>query len=291
MSEYHNPVMLAEAMEKLAVKGSGIYIDATLGGGGYSEAILLADPSAIVFGFDTDPATWKFASQRLAKFGDRFILVKENFSKLRDALENLPLLFKEGRIVGDAGGWLDGIVYDLGVSSHQLDTTSVGLSYRVDAPLDMRLDPRLEISAKIVIARYDETKLKQIFRMYGEEPYSGPIARKIIQARADRKIETTMELAAIITKGIREDKKNETLSRIFQALRIEVNSELESLSTSLEQAVSLLRDGGRIVVVSYHSLEDRIVKDFFRTESAPVYGASSIEALRARVDLSSAKLR
>jgi 16S rRNA (cytosine1402-N4)-methyltransferase len=286
MSEYHKPVMLAEAMEQLAVKASGIYVDATLGGGGYSDAILSVNPSAIVFGFDTDPAAWRYASERLEKFGERFVLVKENFANLHDALSNLPLLKKEG-----AGGWFDGIVYDLGVSSHQLDTTSVGLSYRVDAPLDMRLDPRLEISAKEVIAEYDEAQLKQIFRKYGEEPYSGPIARKIIQARSAREIETTTELALIITKGIRDDKKNETLSRIFQALRIEVNRELENLSSSLAQAVDLLRDGGRIVVVSYHSLEDRIVKDFFKAENAPVFGADSVEALKARIDLSSAKLK
>jgi len=286
MGEYHKPVMLAEAMQQLAVRASGTYIDATLGGGGYSDAILSREPSAIVFGFDTDPAAWRYASQRLEKFGERFVLVKDNFANLHDGLSKLPILKKEG-----AGGWLDGIVYDLGVSSHQLDTTSVGLSYRVDAPLDMRMDPRLEISAKEVIAEYDESQLKQIFRTYGEEPYSGPIARKIIQARSERKIETTTELAAIIVKGIREDKKNETLSRIFQALRIEVNRELESLSESLTQAVDLLRDGGRIVVVSYHSLEDRIVKEFFKTESAPVFGADSVEALKARIDLSSAKLK
>jgi 16S rRNA (cytosine1402-N4)-methyltransferase len=271
--------MLAEAMEHLVVRDSGIYIDATLGGGGYSEAILSANPSAIVFGFDTDPAAWRYASQRLEKFGERFVLVKDNFAILHDALFELGI---EN---------IDGIVYDLGVSSHQLDTTSVGLSYRVDAPLDMRLDPRLEISAKEVIAEYDESQLKQIFRKYGEEPYAGPISRKIIQARSERKIETTTELAAIITKGIREDKKNETLSRIFQALRIEVNRELESLSTSLAQAVDMLRDGGRIVVVSYHSLEDRIVKEFFKAESAPVFGTNSVEALKARIDLSSASLK
>jgi 16S rRNA (cytosine1402-N4)-methyltransferase len=271
--------MLAEAMEQLAVKASGVYIDATLGGGGYSEAILSANPTAIVFGFDTDPAAWEFASERLAKFGERFILVKENFVKMLDALNEHGIKI------------IDGIVYDLGVSSHQLDTTSVGLSYRIDAPLDMRLDPRLEISAKIVIAEYDEAKLKDIFRKYGEEPYAGPIARKIIQARAERPIETTTQLAQVVAKGIREDKKNETLSRIFQALRIEVNRELESLSASLGQAVDLLREGGRIVVVSYHSLEDRIVKEFFKKESEPQFGTESVQSLKERVDLSSARLR
>ncbi len=186
---------------------------------------------------------------------------------------------------------MNGIVYDLGVSSHQLDTVSVGLSYRVDAPLDMRLDPRLTTSATSIISAYDETKLKEIFRNYGEEPYAGPIARKIVQARMARPIETTAALAAIVAQGIREDKKNETLSRIFQALRIEVNDELGNLRTSLAQAVALLKSGGRIVVVAYHSLEDRIVKEFFKNESQPEFAAGSLGALKERIDRSSARLK
>ncbi|HET6400675.1 MAG TPA: 16S rRNA (cytosine(1402)-N(4))-methyltransferase RsmH [Candidatus Kapabacteria bacterium] len=283
-SEYHEPVLLSEAMEYLAVHESGIYVDATLGGGGYSEAILMR--GARVFGFDTDPAAQQFASGRLAKFGERFVLVKENFAQLQTALKNHPILFKEGE-----GGWLDGIVYDLGVSSHQLDTTSVGLSYRVEAPLDMRLDPRAEISARNVIAEYDEARLRNIFRRYGEEPYAGPIARKIVRARSEKSIETTTELAEVIANGIRKDKRNETLSRIFQAIRIEVNHELENLQSSLEQAVEMLRSGGRIVVVSYHSLEDRIVKEFFKNESAPQFSAGAPGALKSRIDLSRARLK
>ncbi len=268
-------------MELLAVKADGVYVDATLGGGGYAEAMLSA--GARVFGFDTDPAAQRFAIERLATFSERFILIKENFGTLNDALENHSSIKN--------GGWLDGIVYDLGVSSHQLDTTSVGLSYRVEAPLDMRLDPRLNISAKGIISDYDETKLKEIFRTYGEEPYAGPIARKIVLARAERAIETTTELAAIVAQGIREDKKNETLSRIFQALRIEVNDELGNLRTSLRDAMELLKSGGRIVVVAYHSLEDRIVKEFFRNESQPEFAAGSLGALKERIDLDSARLR
>jgi 16S rRNA (cytosine1402-N4)-methyltransferase len=267
-------------MQLLAVRKDGVYIDATLGGGGYAEAMLASGAS--VFGFDTDPAAQQIATERLAKFGERFILIKENFALLNDTLANHPLL--------NSGG-LDGIVYDLGVSSHQLDTVSVGLSYRVDAPLDMRLDPRLTTSAKSIISAYDETKLKEIFRTYGEEPYAGPIARKIVQARMARPIETTTELAAIVAQGIREDKKNETLSRIFQALRIEVNDELGNLRTSLTQAVELLKSGGRIVVVAYHSLEDRIVKEFFKNESQPEFAAGSLGALKERIDLSSARLK
>ena len=268
-------------MELLAVRENGVYVDATLGGGGYAEAMLSA--GARVFGFDTDPAAQKIASERLAKFGNHFTLVKENFAKLNDALSHHSSIKNEG--------WLDGIVYDLGVSSHQLDTTSVGLSYRMEAPLDMRLDPRLITSAKWIISDYDETKLKEIFRNYGEEPYAGPIARKIVLARAERAIESTTELAAIVAKGIREDKKNETLSRIFQALRIEVNDELGNLRSSLAQAVPMLGSGGRIVVVAYHSLEDRIVKEFFRNESQPEFAAGSLGALKERIDLDSARLR
>ncbi len=271
-------------MELLGVREGGVYVDATLGGGGYAEAML--SRGAYVFGFDTDPAAHEFATARLARFGAQFVLIKENFEKLNDALANQPRLMN----TGPEGGLLDGIVYDLGVSSHQLDTSSVGLSYRVDAPLDMRLDPRLHLSAKGIISGYDEPQLKEIFRNYGEEPYAGPIARRIVQARMARAIETTTELAAIVAQGIREDKKNETLSRIFQALRIEVNQELEHLRTSLGQAAERLRVGGRIVVVAYHSLEDRIVKEFFKKESAPEFAAGSIGALRERIDHSSARL-
>ncbi len=271
-------------MEFLAVREGGIYVDATLGGGGYSEVMLRE--GARVYGFDTDPAAQHFAETRLAKFRNQFTLIPENFASLRSALTNHALLKKEGD-----GGWLDGIVYDLGVSSHQLDTASVGLSYRVQAPLDMRLDPRAKISARAVIAEYDETRLRDIFRTYGEEPFAGKIARNIVRARSEKSIETTTELAEIIASGIRKDKRNETLSRIFQAIRIEVNHELENLESSLEQAVEMLMSGGRIVVVSYHSLEDRIVKEFFRKESAPEFHAGAPGSLKSRIDLSRARLR
>ncbi len=274
-------MLLQEAMDLLAVREGGLYVDATLGGGGYAEAMLSA--GGRVFGFDTDPAAQRIATERLSRFGKQFVLVKENFAMLNDALANLSSVTNEG--------WLGGIVYDLGVSSHQLDTTSIGLSYRVDAPLDMRLDPRLKISAKEIIARYEEARLRDMFRRYGEEPFAARIARNIFNSRNEKPIETTTELATIVTMSIREDKKNETLSRIFQAIRIEVNDELGNLRSSLEQAVTLLRDGGRIVVVAYHSLEDRIVKEFFKNESQPEFAAGSLGALKERIDLSSARLR
>jgi len=272
-------VLLREALDYLEVHAGGTYIDATVGGGGYAEALL--EQGARVFGFDTDPAAWEFSHRRLAIFGDRFTLVKENFSRMETSL----------LARGIEHGAIDGVVFDLGVSSHQLDTTSVGLSYRIDAPLDMRLDPRLPVSAREVVAAYDESKLARVFRDYGEEPYSKQIARHIARAREAQPIGTTMELAEAVTRGMREDKKNETLSRIFQALRIEVNHELENLKTALDASRSMLKEGGRLVVVSYHSLEDRIVKDFFKRESEPEFTPGSIGALRERIDRSRAGLR
>ena len=275
---YHTPVMLREVLDHLAMH-AGVYVDATLGGGGYTEAMLESNSSARVIGFDTDPDAMAFATARLAKYGDRFQLVKENFADLQQALLTIGITE------------IDGIVYDLGVSSHQLDTTSIGLSYRVDAPLDMRLDPRLEMSAQDVIDTYDDRELKRIFARYGEEAYAGPIARAIVKARDTKRITTTTELARVITEGMREDKQNATLSRIFQALRIEVNHELESLERSLRQAIDIVKPGGRMVVVSYHSLEDRIVKEIFKEESSPAAKAGSLQGLKSSIDSERIRLR
>ena len=277
--EYHTPVLRAEAVEALNVKSGGIYVDATLGGGGYAEMMLDSVSDIKLFGFDTDPQAMEYASKRLEKFGDRFRLIAENFSDLREALakENIEQI--------------SGIVYDLGVSSRQFDTTSVGLSYRFDSPLDMRLDPRLKRSAMNIIAEESIDELRNIFGNYGEEPMSGRIARWVVEARAIKPITTTKELADIVTQGIREDKKNATLSRIFQALRIEVNDELGSLRSSLEQALEILETGGRLVVVSYHSLEDRIVKDFFTANAKPKVAEGSLESLRQSIDEKNARLK
>lgn len=275
---YHTPVMLREVLDHLAMH-AGVYVDATLGGGGYTERMLESNSTARVIGFDTDPDAMAFATARLAKYDDRFQLVKENFADLQQAL--LAIGISE----------IDGIVYDLGVSSHQLDTTSIGLSYRVEAPLDMRLDPRLEKSARDVIDTYDDRELKRIFARYGEEAYAGPIARAIVKARDTKRITTTTELARVITDGMREDKQNATLSRIFQALRIEVNHELESLERSLRQAIDIVKPGGRIVVVSYHSLEDRIVKEIFKEESSPAAKAGSLQGLKSSIDSERIRLR
>ena len=277
-SSYHDPVMLKEVLEALEIKSDGIYVDCTLGGGGYAEAMLERITHGKLYGFDTDPQAMECAGNRLAKFGERLEIVPENFAETESALHQ--------RVVNA----IDGIVYDLGVSSNQLDTESIGLSYRVEAKLDMRLDPRLKVSAYEVVNEYSDEELKRIFKWYGEEPYSGPISRKITAARKAKPIETTTELASIVTEGVREDKKASTLSRIFQALRIEVNQELESLKQSLEQAVRLLKPDGRIAVVSYHSLEDRIVKEFFREQSEPRVEPGTLRSLKESIDLEKATL-
>jgi 16S rRNA (cytosine1402-N4)-methyltransferase len=275
---YHEPVLLREAIEALSIHPAGIYVDATLGGGGYAEAIAQKLTTGTVFAFDTDLHALAYAAKRLRPFGARVVIVAANFRNLQEALG------KHGIEM------IDGIVYDLGVSSHQLDTTSIGLSYRVDAPLDMRLDPTIGTTARDIVNTASAQELANIFRTYGEEPLSGRIARRIVEARSAKSIETTQELAEIISIGIREDKRNAVRSRIFQALRIAVNDELESLSASLAQAVAMTRTGGRIVVISYHSLEDRIVKDLFRRESTPRTEEGTLKSLKATVDLDRARL-
>lgn len=279
---YHVPVMLPEAIEALQVRAEGVYIDATLGGGGYAEAIcqsLTVLGGGKLFAFDTDPNAIEFASKRLARFGEMLTIVPENFGDLRESLAERGTEH------------ISGIVYDLGVSSNQLDTTSIGLSYRVEAPLDMRLDPRLPRTAYDVVNTEEANALKRILRLYGEEPQAGPIVRRIDEARSRAPIATTSELAAIVGRGIREDKRSAVLSRVFQALRIEVNGELENLGRSLRSAIEMTSKGGRIVVISYHSLEDRIVKDIFQTESAPKSEPGSVIGLRESIDSSRATLR
>ena len=272
--------MLPEVLEALAVRVEGLYVDATLGGGSYSKALLNAGAGRIL-GLDTDPAAHAEAGRKLATeiAAQRMTIVSRNFGELSEALHERGI------------ATIDGIVYDLGVSSHQLDTSSIGLSYRVESPLDMRLDPTLGRSAFDVINDDEEYELRTIFRNYGEEPQAGRIARRIVQRRALQPIRTTTELATIVAEGTREDKRSALLSRIFQAIRIEVNDELGMLERSLHQAIAALRPGGRIVVVSYHSLEDRIVKQLFQRESAPEATPTSEQYLRERIDVSRARLK
>ncbi len=280
-SKYHTPVMLGEVLEHLDVKPNGIYVDTTLGGGGYAEAILERLEGGKLFAFDTDPAALAQSTARLQAEMTKgsLIIIDENFGKIEETL-------KANEVAA-----IDGIVYDLGVSSNQLDTSSIGLSYRVESRLDMRLDPRLEKTAYEIINNFEETKIKQIFREFGEEPRAGLFAKRIVETRSVHPIETTTELADLLSRGIREDKRSSILSRIFQALRIEVNDELGQLARSLEQAIRLLKPGGRMVVVSYHSLEDRIVKNAFQRASAPKSDPSSPDFMKSSIDFSRASLR
>lgn len=249
---YHIPVMLKETVDYLVIEPNGIYVDGTLGGGGHSKFILskLVN-SGRVFGIDQDDEALKEAK---AKIGDdaRFEAIKGNFGFL-DVL--LDPKYK---------GSLSGILVDLGVSSHQIDESERGFSFQEEGPLDMRMGNLTSLTAEKVVNEYSLDDLKRIFFQYGEEKLSGPIAKVIVQSRP---LSTTADLKKCITSVVKGKFQNKSLARIFQAIRIEVNRELEMLKQFLKNCVSWLKDGGRLVVLSYHSLEDRLVKQFMKTGS------------------------
>lgn len=245
--------MTKEIVDALKIKSDGIYLDCTLGGGGHSQKIgELLDERGLIIGIDRDLDAIDAATENLRGLKCKVEIVHENFSALAKVLDTLNI--KK----------VDGIIFDLGVSSHQIDTAERGFSYMKDAPLDMRMDRTKKFSAYEVINGYDEDSLKKIFREYGEEKFSGRIATKIIDARKNSPIKTTGELVKII-----ESVTPKILSgghpakRIFQAVRIEVNSELKILSDAIKTAIGRLKIGGRIAVITFHSLEDRIVKTTF----------------------------
>lgn len=252
MSSYHLPVMLAESIEHLNLRAGKVYVDATLGGGGHSLGMLKKEPKIQLFGFDQDESAICEATVILN--GYKPTLIKSNFRNLRT-----QLAYRQ--IKG-----IDGILFDLGVSSHQLDEAERGFSFDKDARLDMRMDRELELSAADLVNGSDYYELKRIFKEYGEEAAAGKIAKAIIEKRAEGQIYSTAQLAGIIEtvggKGTKESLK--TKVRIFQAIRIAVNDELNALQQALRDAINLLNPGGRIVVISYHSLEDRIVKNMFK---------------------------
>lgn len=254
MSIYHQPVMVSECIDLLALKPGGIYVDATLGGGGHSWAMLQACPEIKLFGIDQDDDALAMASTVLNNGINEIGLIKSNFSQLRTELA----LRKVKSI--------DGILYDLGVSSHQIDAVERGFSYDRDALLDMRMDSEIKETAADIVNSLSVRELTQIIRDYSEELHAGRIARAIEQARASKPVERTIELSRIIESVVGTGSKDSQKSkaRVFQALRIYVNRELEVLPYSLKDAINLLNKGGRIVVMSYHSLEDRIVKNIFR---------------------------
>ena len=252
----HKPVLLEECLEALAVRPEGIYLDGTLGRAGHSLEILRRLTTGRLIGVDRDLAAIEAARERLAEFGDRVTLVRGNFSDLGDILQNLG-------IVG-----VDGMLFDLGVSSPQLDEPRRGFSYMHDAPLDMRMDETAALDAFQVVNTWSYEELRRILFEYGEERYAPQIARAVVRAREDKPVGTTGELAELIrsampSKALRE--KQHPAKRSFQAIRIAVNGELEALPPMLEAAAKALAPGGRLAVITFHSLEDRIVKQTMRT--------------------------
>jgi len=250
----HIPVLLEEAVRALAVQPGGRYIDCTLGGGGHAAAILeCSSPGGQLLGIDADPEAIKAASVRLGTYSSSIRLINDNFVNLQAIC--LEYDFQP----------VHGILFDLGLSSLQLDGDSRGFSFQHDGPLDMRLSPRQEVTADDIINNSSEAELAHIIRTYGEEVYSHQIARRIVK---ERPIKTTLKLAQTVEQAIGGRKgKIHPATKTFQALRIAVNHELENLPPALEQAVNLLGFGGRLVVISYHSLEDRMVKQFMQKEA------------------------
>lgn len=246
---YHIPVMLAEAIEGLHIRPEGTYVDVTFGGGGHSRAILeRLGPEGRLYAFDQDDD-----ARANALDDPRFTLISENFRHLKSFL----------RLYGVRS--VDGLLADLGVSSHQFDTAGRGFSTRLDGDLDMRMDRQSPLSARELVNGLGEDELTEILRLYGELPNARQMARAIIHARAEREITTTGELREAVSRHLPRGMENKYLAMLFQALRIEVNGELEALKAMLTQAVELLVPEGRLVVISYHSLEDRLVKNFMKT--------------------------
>ena len=253
MSEfYHVSVLLEECLEGLNIKPDGIYVDGTLGGAGHSSQIVKRLTTGRHIGIDRDPVALKAAGERLAPFGDKVTLVHSNFCEIKQVLEELDI---EG---------VDGILLDLGVSSPQLDDGSRGFSYMADAPLDMRMNSEDTMSAYDVVNTWSQEELKRILYDYGEERYAPRIAAAICSRRAEKPIETTLELVDVIrsampAQALRE--KQHPAKRSFQAIRIAVNDELGSVEKVMRDAIPCLNPGGRLAVITFHSLEDRIVKN------------------------------
>lgn len=246
--EYHIPVLLHAAVDGLVKNSNGIYVDVTFGGGGHSREILSRLKKGKLIGFDQDLD----ARQNVIQ-DDRFVFVAQNFEYLKN---NLKLLKQIP---------VDGLIADLGVSSFQFNTPNRGFSYRFDARLDMRMNAHSNLDAEKVINQYDEADLLRVFRDYGELRESKKIARKICERRQKKKIRTINELLEVVSGLVQKNKINQFLSKIFQAIRIEVNEEMDVLKKLLEQGREVIKPGGRFVVITYHSLEDRLVKNFFRS--------------------------
>lgn len=261
MNFKHKSVLLDETIEGLRIKPDGIYVDGTLGGGGHAYEVCskLGEKGRFI-GIDQDDAAIKAAGERLKEFSEKVTIVRDNYSNMKQVLHNLSI------------DKVDGIVLDLGVSSYQLDTADRGFSYMSDAPLDMRMDQRQELTAKDIVNHYGEMQLYYIIKDYGEDKFAKNIAKHIVKARALKEIETTGELSEIIKAAIPMKQRltgGHPAKKTFQAIRIELNKELEVLKNSLDDMVEILNDEGRICVITFHSLEDRIVKNIFRKNENP----------------------
>lgn len=257
----HKSVLLEETIEGLNIKPEGIYVDGTLGGGGHAlEVVKRLGDKGRFFGIDQDEAAIEAASERLSDYRDKITLIHDNY-------ENAVLRLREKGISG-----VDGIVLDLGVSSYQLDTVERGFSYKYDTALDMRMDRRQPLSAREIVNDYSQKELARIIRDYGEDKFANNIAKHIVAEREKEEIKTTFQLNEII-KGAIPAKMRETgghpSKRTFQAIRIECNRELEVLKNSLEEMIAFLNPGGRICIITFHSLEDRIVKSAFKKQENP----------------------
>ena len=261
MTFEHKPVLLNEVIEGLNIKSSGIYADGTLGGAGHSFEIVrrLADDGRLV-GIDRDENAVRAAAERLKDYADRVTIVRGNYLDTVQILHDLGI------------GSIDGMLLDLGVSSHQFDDASRGFSYRNDAPLDMRMDQRDPLSAYEVVNEYSESELYRVIRDYGEDRFAKNIARHIAAKRAEKPVRTTLELAEIVKGAIparMREGGGHPAKKTFQAIRIEVNRELDILKDSIDGLIDILKPGGRLCIITFQSLEDRIVKNAFRTAEDP----------------------
>ncbi len=257
----HKSVLLYETVDGLNIKPDGIYVDGTLGGGGHAFEVCsrLGEKGSII-GIDQDEAAIKAASARLKDFGEKVTIVRSNYCEMKSKLHELGI------------DKVDGIVLDLGVSSYQLDTAERGFSYREDAPLDMRMDQRQMMTARDIVNDYSEMELFRVIRDYGEDKFAKNIAKHIVAAREKAPIETTGQLTEIIRQSIPmkyQKKSGHPAKRTFQAIRIELNRELDVLRDSLDDMIGMLNPGGRLCIITFHSLEDRIVKSSFRKNENP----------------------
>lgn len=252
---FHEPVMVKEVVEMLLADKKGVYVDATVGGGGHAQAIL-ENTQAFVVGIDRDEEALSFAQKKLARFGQRKVLVNANYSELGEVLKNLDI------------EKVDGVLFDLGVSSRQLDKPERGFSFNTEARLDMRMDGRAKLTASDIVNKYEQKELAQIIRYYGEEKMAARIARAIVTKRKNLPIETTTQLATVVTGAIPvkfRRRKIHPATKTFQAIRIAVNNEIEEIKPALHAATDALKPGGRLCVISFHSLEDRVVKNEFKS--------------------------